>query len=35
MAVGLVGMDNRGFRARWIWIQVEKLTHGSYRVGYE
>jgi hypothetical protein len=34
MAVGPVGMDTRGFRTRWIQIRVEKLTHGSYRVGY-
>jgi hypothetical protein len=34
MAVGLVCMDTRGFRTRWIWIRVEKLTRGSYRVGY-
>jgi hypothetical protein len=27
-------MDTRGFRTRWIWIRVEKLTRGSYRVGY-
>jgi hypothetical protein len=34
MVVGPVGMDIRGFLVRWIWIRVEKLTHGSYRVGY-
>jgi hypothetical protein len=34
MAVGLLGMDTRGFRTRWIWIQVEKLTCGYYRVEY-
>jgi hypothetical protein len=34
MAVGPVGMDTRGFRTRWIWIRVEKLTRESYRVGY-
>jgi hypothetical protein len=34
MAVGPVGMDTCGFRIRWIWIWVEKLTRGSYRVGY-
>jgi hypothetical protein len=32
--VGPVGMDTRGFRTRWIWIRVEKLTRRSYRVGY-
>jgi hypothetical protein len=31
MTVGPVGMDTRGFHTRWIWIQVEKLTRGSYR----
>jgi hypothetical protein len=34
MTVGPVGMDTRGFRTRQIWIQVEKLTRVSYRVGY-
>jgi hypothetical protein len=34
MVVGPVGMDTRGFCTWWIWIWVEKLTHGSYRVGY-
>jgi hypothetical protein len=34
MAVGPVVMDTCGFRTRWIWIRVEKLTRGSYRVGY-
>jgi hypothetical protein len=34
MAVGPVGMDTRGFRTRWIWIRVEKLTRRYYRVGY-
>jgi hypothetical protein len=34
MAVGPVGMDTRGFRTHRIWIQVQKLTRGSYRVGY-
>jgi hypothetical protein len=27
-------MDTRGFRTRWIWILVEKLTRGFYQVGY-
>ena len=34
MAVGPVGMDTRGFRTHRIWIRVQKLTRGSYRVGY-
>jgi hypothetical protein len=34
MVVGPVGMDTRGFRTQWIWIRVEKLTRGSYQVGY-
>jgi hypothetical protein len=34
MAVGPVGMDTHGFHTRWIWIRVEKLTRGFYRVGY-
>jgi hypothetical protein len=34
MEVGPVVMDTRGFHTRWIWIRVEKLTRGSYRVGY-
>jgi hypothetical protein len=33
MAVGPVGMDTRGFRTHRIWIRVQKLTRGSYRVG--
>jgi hypothetical protein len=34
MAVEPVGIDAGRFRTRWIWIRVEKLTRGSYRVGY-
>jgi hypothetical protein len=34
MAVGPVGMDTRGFRTHRIWIRVQKLTHGSYWLGY-
>jgi hypothetical protein len=34
MAVGPVGIDTRGFRTHRIWIRVQKLTRGSYRVGY-
>jgi hypothetical protein len=34
MTVGPVGMDTHGFRTRWIWTQVKKLTRGSYRVRY-
>jgi hypothetical protein len=34
MAVGPVGMDTCGFRTHRIWIWVQKLTRGSYRVGY-
>jgi hypothetical protein len=34
MAVGPVGMDTRGFRTHRIWIRVQKLTRGSYQVGY-
>jgi hypothetical protein len=34
MAIGPVGMDTRGFRTRWIWIRVGKLTRGSYQVEY-
>ena len=34
MAIGPVGMDTHGFRTRWTWIRVGKLTRGSYRVGY-
>jgi hypothetical protein len=34
MAVGPVDMDTRGFRTHRIWIRVQKLTRGSYRVGY-
>jgi hypothetical protein len=34
MAVGPMGMDTRGFRTHRIWIRVQKLTRGSYRVGY-
>jgi hypothetical protein len=34
MAVGPMGIDTRRFRTRWIWIRVEKLTCGTYRVVY-
>jgi hypothetical protein len=34
MAVGPLGMDTHEFRTRWIWIRVEKLIRGFYRVGY-
>jgi hypothetical protein len=35
MVVGPMGMDTRGFRTRWIWIRLEKLTRGYDQVGYK
>jgi hypothetical protein len=34
MSIGPVGMNTYGFRTRWTWIRVGKLTRGFYRVRY-